>query len=129
MVPNIIFPDIEDAEKTKMQKWSDWAVKGYVNFLAPMVYTVNAEWIAESIGRMRSVVGDSFPLHIGLAPYLKLSPAQLLQQIEICRELRASGIILFSTADLSDEQLRLLRIGPFRSDAQPPSLISKRTKP
>lgn len=124
-----IFPDIEEAEKTKMQKWSDWAVKGYVNFLAPMVYTVNAEWIAESIGRMRSVVGDSFPLHIGLAPYLKLSPTQLLQQIEICRELRASGIILFSTADLSDEQLRLLRIGPFRSDAQPPSLITKRSKP
>ncbi len=124
-----IFPDIEEAEKTKMQKWSDWAVKGYVNFLAPMVYTVNAEWIAESIGRMRTVVGDSFPLHIGLAPYLKLSPTQLLQQIEICRELRASGIILFSTADLSDEQLRLLRIGPFRSNAQPPSLITKRSKP
>lgn len=123
-----IFPDIEEAEKTKMQKWSTWAAMGYVNFLAPMVYTVNAEWIAESIGRMRSVVGEAFPLHIGLAPYLKLTPSQLLQQIEICRELRASGVILFSTADLSDEQLRLLRIGPFRSNAQPPSLITKRPK-
>ncbi|NUN69310.1 MAG: family 10 glycosylhydrolase [Bacteroidetes bacterium] len=124
-----IFPDIDEAERTKMQKWSTWAAMGYVNFLAPMVYTVNAEWIAESIGRMRGVIGDSFPLHIGLAPYLKLSPAQLLQQIEICRDLRASGVILFSSADLSPEQLRLLRIGPFRTAAQPPTLITKRSKP
>jgi uncharacterized lipoprotein YddW (UPF0748 family) len=123
-----IFPDIEEAEKTKMQNWSAWANSGYVNFLAPMIYTVNTDWITEAVGKMRSVIGPSFPLHIGLAPYLRLTPSQLLQQVELCREVHASGEILFSTADLSDEQLRLLRIGPFRSKAQPPVLITKRTK-
>jgi uncharacterized lipoprotein YddW (UPF0748 family) len=123
-----IFPDIEEAEKTKMQNWSAWANSGYINVLAPMVYTVNTDWINEAIGRMRSQIGDRFPLYIGLAPYLRLTPSQLLQQIEVCRDLRASGVILFSTSDVSDEQLRLLRIGPFRSNAQPPSLITKRIK-
>jgi uncharacterized lipoprotein YddW (UPF0748 family) len=123
-----IFPDIEEAEKTKMQKWSAWANSGYVNFLAPMIYTVNTDWITEAVGKMRALIGEQFPLHIGLAPYLRLTPSQLLQQIEVCRDLRASGVILFSTSDLSDEQLRLLRIGPFRNIARPPSLISKRIK-
>jgi uncharacterized lipoprotein YddW (UPF0748 family) len=123
-----IFPDIEEAEKTKMQNWSVWANSGYVNFLVPMVYTVNTEWITEAVGRMRTVIGERFPLHIGLAPYLRLTPSQLLQQIEVCRDLRASGVILFSSSNLSDEQLRLLRIGPFRTYAQPPSLITKPNK-
>jgi len=123
-----IFPDIEEAEKTKMQNWGTWANSGYVNFLAPMVYTVNTDWIAEAIGKMRSLIGENFPLHVGLAPYLRLTPSQLLQQIEVCREIKASGIILFSTSNLSDEQLRLLHIGPFRNNAQPPSLIIKPNK-
>lgn len=123
-----IFPDIEEAERSKMQKWSDWANSGYVNALAPMVYTVNTDWIPEAVGRMRTVIGEQFPLFIGLAPFLKLTPTQLLQQVEVCRDLHASGVVLFSSSDLSDEQLRLLRIGPFRNDAKPPVLFTKRTK-
>ncbi len=118
-----IFPDIEEAHKTKMQNWGEWAVKGYVNVLAPMAYTVNTEWITEAIGKMRSVVGEKFPLYVGLAPYLQLSPALLLQQIEQCRELQTHGVILFAASSLSDEQLRLLKIGPFRTPARPPELL------
>lgn len=124
-----IFPDIEEAHRTKMQRWDEWANKGYVNVLAPMAYTVNADWVAESIARMRSVVGESYPLYVGLAPYLKLTPSMLLQQIERCRELKADGIILFATSSLSEQQLRLLSVGPFRTRAVPPRLLQRITKP
>jgi uncharacterized lipoprotein YddW (UPF0748 family) len=121
-----IFPDIEEARKTKMQNWGDWANKGYVNFLAPMAYSNSTEWVAESVTRMRSIVGEKFPLFVGLAPYLKLTPSMLLQQIEQCRDLKTSGIILFSSSNLSEEQLQLLKIGPFRMKSTPPVLINKK---
>lgn len=120
-----IFPDIEDARKTKMQNWGEWANKGYVNFLVPMVYSNNTEWVKESILRVRSVVGETFPMFVGLAPYLQLSPSILLQQIELCRELKTDGVILFSSSDLNNEQLQFLKIGPFRSKSQIPTLINK----
>lgn len=123
-----IFPDIEEAHKTKMQNWGEWATKGYVNFLAPMAYSVNTDWVGESVAKMRSVVGDRFPLYVGLAPFLKLSPSMLLQQIERCRSLNVGGVILFAAASISDEQLRLLSVGPFRTKAVPPALIMKTIK-
>lgn len=120
-----IFPDIEEAQKTKMQNWGEWASKGYVNFLAPMMYTTNTEWIAESVAKMRSVIGNQFHLYIGLAPYLQLSPSLLLQQIELSREIKTNGMIFFASSNLSDEQLRLLQIGPFRNKARTPTVIKK----
>jgi uncharacterized lipoprotein YddW (UPF0748 family) len=121
-----IFPDIEEAHRTKMQNWGDWANKGYVNVLAPMAYTANTEWVGESIMKMRSVVGEKFPLYVGLAPFMKLSPSALLQQIEKCREMNVQGVILFATSSLSDEQLRLLSVGPFRTRARTPQLITRK---
>lgn len=121
-----IFPDIEEAHATKMQNWGEWANKGYVNVLAPMAYTVNTDWVGESIVKMRSVVGEKFPLYVGLAPFMKLTPSTLLQQIEKCREMNVEGIILFAASSLSDEQLRLLSAGPFRTRAATPSLISRK---
>jgi len=124
-----IFPDIEEALKTKMQNWGDWANKGYVNFLVPMIYTVNSEWVTEAIGKMRGITGEQFPLYIGLAPFLKLTPSQLLLQIELSRESNANGVILFSSSSITDEQLQLLSIGPFRKKALIPTVINKKTKP
>ena len=121
-----IFPDIEEAHKTKMQNWGEWANKGYVNVLAPMAYTTNTEWVGESIMKMRSVVGEKFPLYIGLAPFMNLTPSTLLQQIEKCREMNVQGVILFATSSLSDEQLRLLSVGPFRTRARTPQLITRK---
>lgn len=124
-----IFPDIDDAVKTKMQNWGEWAHKGYINVLVPMAYSANADWIVESLIKLRGVVGEKHPLYVGLAPYLRLTPLQLLQQIEKCRALNAQGVILFASHSVSDEQLRLLAIGPFRTDARPPQLIYKSIKP
>ncbi len=121
-----IFPDIEDARKTKMQNWGEWANKGYVNFLVPMAYSNSTEWVKESILRLRSIVGEEFPLFVGLAPYLQLTPSMLLQQIEQCREMKTKGIILFSSSDLNNEQLQLLKIGPFRTKSQSPIMINKK---
>jgi len=123
-----IFPDIDDATQTKMQNWAEWASKGYVNALVPMLYSEHADWVAEALMKVRSIVGDTFPLYAGLAPSVTLSPLQLLEQIEQCRELNVQGIALFASTSLSDEQLRLLSIGPFRTKARPPQLIFKLSK-
>lgn len=124
-----IFPDIDDAAKTKMQNWAEWAKNGYVNVLVPMAYSTNTDWIAETLTKVRAAVGDRLPLYVGLAPYRQLTPLLLLQQIEKCRELNTQGIVLFASQSLNDEQLRLFSIGPFRAHARPPQLIHTSTKP
>ncbi|MEW5798037.1 MAG: family 10 glycosylhydrolase [Bacteroidota bacterium] len=124
-----IFPDIEEATKAKLQDWREWANRGYVNVLVPMAYSTNADWVGETLIKVRAIVGDQHPLYAGIAPYLQLTPLNLLQQIEKCREVNMQGIILFASHNLSDEQLRLLAIGPFRTKAHPPQLIHKSQKP
>ncbi|MBI2430368.1 MAG: family 10 glycosylhydrolase [Ignavibacteriales bacterium] len=124
-----IFPDIEEAAKTKMQNWSEWANKGYVNALVPMAYSTNADWVGETVTKVRATAGEQLPLYVGLAPSMQMTPLNLLQQIEKCREQNVQGVILFASHSLTDEQLRLLSIGPFRTTARPPQLIYKSNKP
>lgn len=124
-----IFPDIDDAIKTKMQNWAEWSNKGYVNVLVPMLYTTNTDWLSETLMKIRGLVGEKFPIYAGIAPSMKLTPQQVLEQIEKCRELKVQGIVLFASSSISDEQFRLLSIGPFRTKAIPQPLIIKSTKP
>jgi hypothetical protein len=88
-----------------------------------VIHSEQAESINEAAGKIRLIIGESLPMYIELAASDQRTHIQLLQQIERCREVRSAGIIFSSVSDLSDEQLRLLRIGPFRNSAQPPTEI------
>ncbi len=112
-----VFPDIEEARKTKMQDWALWARKRYIDFLAPMIYTPNALQVKTSVAGIRAVAGKNFPVYAGLAPFLNLTPEILLKEIESARSLSTRGVILFATQSLSDEQLNLFAAGPFRTAA------------
>lgn len=128
LLSTVIFPDIDDAIKTRMQDWSEWAEMGYVNFLVPMAHSTNTDWVSETVSKVRTVAGDRIPIYVGLAPYLQLTPLNLLQQIEKCREQKMEGVVLFDSQSVTDEQLRLLSIGPFSNAARPPKVIHKSMK-
>jgi uncharacterized lipoprotein YddW (UPF0748 family) len=110
-----VFPNLAEARERKMQNWNVWAHEGIVDFLAPMVYSADAGYVADALGGMRSLVGRRFPLYAGLAPFLKLTPAMMLRQIEAARCGGSAGIILFATQSITDEQLHLFRAGVFRN--------------
>ncbi|MFA6541073.1 MAG: family 10 glycosylhydrolase [Bacteroidota bacterium] len=123
-----IFPDIEESQKTMMQNWVEWTANGFVNILVPAIHSEQSESIGESIGKIRPLIGESIPLYIELMPTVQPTRLQLLQQIERCREEHSAGIILSSAVNLSDDQLRLLRIGPFRAAARTPTALTNNTK-
>ncbi|MBW7887768.1 MAG: family 10 glycosylhydrolase [Bacteroidetes bacterium] len=118
-----VTPDFDEAVITQMQNWSEWAKKGYVNFLVPNVFSLNTDWVEEVMTRIEMTVGKDFPTFAGLVVSKQLPPALLLQQIEKVREMGIPGIVLFSSQEISNEQLRLLSVGPFREKAVPPVIL------
>ena len=110
-----VFPDLAEARGKKMQNWNAWAHERTVDFLAPMIYSSDAGYVTEALAGMHSLVGQDFPLYAGLAPFLKLTPAMMLRQIEAVRDAGSAGIILFATQSITDRQLHLFRAGVFRN--------------
>lgn len=120
--------DNDESVVTKMQNWGEWVQKGYINYVIPQIYSNNTDWIVEGIRKMQLIVGEDFPLFIGLMPNVQASPAILLQHIEEIRRQHVQGIVLFTSLNLTDDQLRLLAIGPFREKALPPIMLRTNTQ-
>ena len=112
-----IFPDVNEARHLKMQNWGLWARERYINFLAPMIYSADVQWVKEAIEKLRLEAGQGFPIYAGLAPFLQLTPEILLKQIEASRSAAAFGVILFASQSISEKQAHLFNIGPFRNKA------------
>ena len=112
-----IFPDLEDARRSKFQNWPEWAQNGWIDFLYPMAYSTDVAAVRKHVAGMREIVPAAFPIFVGLAPYLGLSGGALIDQIEAAEQEGADGVVLFSLGQISDDMMRLLSLGPFRTPA------------
>lgn len=110
-----IFPDLEDARRSKFQNWPQWAQRGWVDFLCPMAYSTDIGAVRKDVALVREVVPRDMEIFVGLAPYLGLSGDALLDQIEATQEEGGDGVALFSLSQISDEMMHLLSLGPFRT--------------
>jgi uncharacterized lipoprotein YddW (UPF0748 family) len=120
-----IFPDTMKSRETKMQDWLLWARRGYLDFIAPMAYSMDAKWIDQKVNEMRSKLGKNRNIYCGLAPFMGLTNEMLVEQINTIRNNSADGVIFFSLADLSDELIDYLKLGPFRERALIPHNYKK----
>jgi uncharacterized lipoprotein YddW (UPF0748 family) len=112
-----VFPDVNEARHLKMQNWGLWARERNIDFLAPMIYSADIQWVKEAVEKLRFEAGRGFPIYAGLAPFLQLTPEILLKQIEASRSAAAFGVILFASESISEKQAHLFNIGPFRNKA------------
>jgi uncharacterized lipoprotein YddW (UPF0748 family) len=119
-----VFPEVDEAIKTKMQNWKDWIDRSYLDVVSPMAYSTDASWVVASTETVAKTARGKCYVYAGLAPFLKLTPEMLSEQIEKCRQF-SDGVIFFATHHLSDDLLRLLKIGPFRNKAVPPHSLRK----
>ncbi len=115
-----VFPELEDARRSKFQNWAEWAQNEWVDFLCPMAYSTDVGAVRKNVGDMREIVPPALPIFVGLAPYLGLSGDALLDQIEATQQEGADGVVLFSLSQISDDMMHLLSLGPFRADAAVP---------
>jgi uncharacterized lipoprotein YddW (UPF0748 family) len=115
-----VFPEFEDEGRRQIfQNWKEWSDAGWVDLLCPMIYRADTKEMAR-LTEMDLRLAGKTPLFAGLAPFMKLSEEQLVEQIRVARELGAQGQVLFSEEAMTQEMRAALREGPYRNAAAVP---------
>ena len=86
------------------QDWVLWAQKGYVDFLCPMNYTLNAATFENISRNQQELVPEGFPLYFGIGEW-KLSPDETMAQIQKADQLNARGFTIFDLSERSAQRI------------------------
>jgi uncharacterized lipoprotein YddW (UPF0748 family) len=95
-----VVPDPQEAEDRRLQDWRGWIDDGLVDVICPMAYTADATTFAAQIAAAREIAGAR-PLWAGIGAF-RLSPAQIVENVQTARRLGVGGVILFSYDSLAD---------------------------
>lgn len=106
-----VFPDAEKAKVLIGQDWAEWVREGLIEMLCPMLY-VNQHGVFEKylrravdIGRYHALVCAGIGISAG---HNQNTPPGVHQQIQIARDGKADGFVLFSSGSLTKEFLQEL---------------------
>lgn len=117
MISTVIFPGHQDTATTKLQNWSVWAQRGYVDAFTPLIMSSDKYMAGNSVREIRSLAGNNVCILSGLfEPFTAGSPADLIGQIASVRSEGSSGIILFDNAHITDEFITALSARILRKD-------------
>ncbi len=102
----------EGCRRSVGQDWKVWVDAGYLDFVCPMDYEGQdadfAHWVRSQVGW----INHKTPLYAGIGAFKLSGPEQLVQQIQLSRELGADGFVLFNlTEKLATQMLPPLRLG------------------
>ncbi len=90
-----VFGDYLSCRETVGQDWKAWIEAGYLDFVCPMDYT-NSDYMFKKLAQaQKEIVGGKIPLYTGIGAYI-IPVEQLINQIEIAREVGAEGFVLFN---------------------------------
>lgn len=115
--------DYRAALSDRYQDWKLWVEKGYLDLVFPMAYSNNVnevrDWVKSELYITKELAGGRALTYIGLGSYLLQQPAQIVQQIELTRQLGAAGNALFCTLQLDPWDYDALAEGPYPYPAVP----------
>lgn len=106
-----VFPNYPDCIVSVRQDWRRWVDEGLLDWLAPMNYTNIMEVFRIRTMIHASIVPEGILLFEGIgkkSSMSNLSPGRLIRQAEIAVRMGADGIMIFSYASLTKEDLKLL---------------------
>jgi uncharacterized lipoprotein YddW (UPF0748 family) len=89
-----VFPDAGDALDRRLQNWPGWLASGLLDVVCPMAYTTDPRAFAAQIAAARAAAGAR-GIWAGIGAY-RLTPAEILANVETARRLGAGGVVLFS---------------------------------
>lgn len=105
----VIFPDAENIEETKLQKWREWCNYGYVDAVTPLIMSSDEARAGYAVSEIRKLVGDRVSIYPGLfEPFTYGSPVDLLNQVIAIRQSGAKGFVIFDKAHLDEKFTRAL---------------------
>ncbi|MFZ3588976.1 glycoside hydrolase family 10 protein [Bacillus sp. DJP31] len=115
-----VFPEVSDAIDQKFQNWIDWVEAGYMDFITPMVYSVDKNYVAKATEDFLNNMKSPVLSYIGLAPFIGFSDDLLVNQVNSVYQKGASGQVQFAYHNLKDFHFNSLKIGPQRKEAVVP---------
>lgn len=119
-----VFPATAEARSEKFQNWAYWVEQGWLDFLCPMIYSHDIGYVENMTRSVMEISQGKTEVYPGLGSFMNIPPLELIEQINRCRDAGVNGVVLFAWISTNPEQRRMLREGPFRSQAVPYTLIS-----
>lgn len=117
LISTAVFPEVSDARDKKFQNWIEWVERGYLDFITPMVYSIDTNWVGATTREFLANLKTPTLSYIGLAPFIGFTPETLVEQIDAVNEANAAGQALFAYHNLKPEHFAALKDGPYRRPA------------
>lgn len=95
-----VFPNLKNAKSERGQDWEKWLDQGTIDFVVPMIYSENLDYVKKTITNIASISHKSI---IGLGAF-KMPARDLIKQIHTLRKLNKysfAGFSLFSYDTIS----------------------------
>lgn len=113
----VIFPDMQDTQVTKLQKWSEWAQNRYIDAFTPLIMSSDDVRAEQSVMEIANYTGNRVQIFPGLfQPFTSGSPTSLLEQIVAVRKAGATGVVIFDKAHLDESFIEALNTRIFRNE-------------
>ncbi|MEN6310800.1 MAG: family 10 glycosylhydrolase [Acidobacteriota bacterium] len=109
-----VFPDAANAGILIGQDWAEWADKGLVDMLCPMLYTNHEAFFTEFVRRAVAYGKGHCQVCAGIGigtSHNQNTPDGMIRQMKISQGLGADGVILFSSSSLGPAFLEALKAG------------------
>lgn len=98
LISTAVFPELDQAYKSKKQDIRTWLNEGYIDIVTPMVYFYDAAQIKSAVEKMMEFCGDAY-CYTGLyTTYHNQDTNQLREHINASNSAGADGFVLFDTA-------------------------------
>ncbi len=98
------------------QEWETWVKNGWIDTLNPMTYVTKASELTNMASYVREETSDEALVYPGLS-IRQLDTASLIEQLDSARVVGTLGTTLFAVAQLDNDKMSLLKLGPYRKPA------------
>jgi uncharacterized lipoprotein YddW (UPF0748 family) len=105
-------------DRRRGRDWGRWALSGWMDAFIPQAYEENVEAFRRNLHLTIDDLGRACAIQAGIALAWsegKNDIEMVIRQIDAAREIGSKGILLFHGAAFSDDDLKKLAKGPFRS--------------
>ena len=106
------------------QEWETWVKNGWIDTVNPMTYVTKASELSNMASYVREESNDLALVYPGLS-IRQLDIASLIEQLDTSRVVGTLGTTLFAVAQLDDDKIRLLKLGPYRK----PTVLTPQSQP
>ena len=114
-----VVPDIDEAIRTKRQNWLAWTEAGWLDLVTPMIYSLDNGHVAGQIAALSGKTGSAWFVP-GLAPFMGMSPHQVIDQVMSSRAAGQPGAVLFALHSVDARHMDAYAKGLFSMKAGTP---------